>query len=314
VPRVIFLAGLGRSGTTLLERALGELPGVQPLGEVVHLWRRGVEADEKCGCGEAFSDCPFWRAVGEEAFGGWGRVDVKAVEFASRCADRTWRLPQLLLRLRRDPVIAAARLLADRHRRIYVSAANVSGADVVVDSSKHPSLAWCLRLDPTIDLRVVHVIRDSRGVAYSWTRTVERPEAVGRSDGRWMTRYSPTRAAVLWSAQNAATALLRNVGVPVLLVRYESFVAEPKIVLSDIARFSGIAPDGEALDFVLDDAIRLRRGHTVAGNPVRFATGRVALRADDAWRCAMPRADRWIVGALTAPQLARYGYARRLPS
>ncbi|MDT4989050.1 MAG: hypothetical protein QOI74_3144, partial [Micromonosporaceae bacterium] len=38
VIRVVFLGGLGRSGTTLLERVLGELPGVLPLGETVHLW------------------------------------------------------------------------------------------------------------------------------------------------------------------------------------------------------------------------------------------------------------------------------------
>ncbi|HEY2794503.1 MAG TPA: sulfotransferase, partial [Micromonosporaceae bacterium] len=36
--RVVFLGGLGRSGTTLLERILGEVPGVCALGELVHLW------------------------------------------------------------------------------------------------------------------------------------------------------------------------------------------------------------------------------------------------------------------------------------
>ncbi len=69
--RVLFLGGLGRSGTTLLERILGELPGVTPLGEVVHLWQRGIRADEKCGCGVRFAACPFWQRVGEHAFGGY---------------------------------------------------------------------------------------------------------------------------------------------------------------------------------------------------------------------------------------------------
>jgi hypothetical protein len=39
---VLFLGGLGRSGTTLVERVLGAIPGACPLGEVVHLWRRDV--------------------------------------------------------------------------------------------------------------------------------------------------------------------------------------------------------------------------------------------------------------------------------
>src|SRR5262249_4578629 len=154
----------------------------QPLGEVVHLWRRGVTADERCGCGQSFSQCSFWREVGARAFGGWDHVDVRALAAARREADRLWRIPHLLLGGRHEPVDSAARLLADHHRRVYDAAGAVSDAAAVVDSSKHPSLAWCLRLDAGIDLRVVHVIRDSRGVAHSWTRTVERPEATDRSE------------------------------------------------------------------------------------------------------------------------------------
>src|SRR4029450_12109098 len=62
-PTVLYLGGLGRSGTTVLERVLGELPGVCSVGELVHLWRRGVLDDETCGCGSAFSACPFWSEV-----------------------------------------------------------------------------------------------------------------------------------------------------------------------------------------------------------------------------------------------------------
>src|SRR5215471_1503195 len=69
--RVVYLGGLGRSGSTLVERLLGELPGVCAVGEVVHLWERGVVEGERCGCGLAFADCGFWAKVGQAAFGGW---------------------------------------------------------------------------------------------------------------------------------------------------------------------------------------------------------------------------------------------------
>ena len=58
-------------GPRLLERALGELPGVLSIGETVHLWDRGLRDNELCGCGQPFSSCPFWRSVGDVAFGGW---------------------------------------------------------------------------------------------------------------------------------------------------------------------------------------------------------------------------------------------------
>ena len=77
--RVLYLGGLGRSGSTLIERLIGQLPGVCPVGELVHLWQRGITEGERCGCGEPFRECPFWQQVGKAAFGGWDQVDVSRV-------------------------------------------------------------------------------------------------------------------------------------------------------------------------------------------------------------------------------------------
>ncbi len=57
---IVFIGAVGRSGTTLLERTLATGHGVVALGEMVHVWHRGLEQDEPCGCGEPFSECPFW--------------------------------------------------------------------------------------------------------------------------------------------------------------------------------------------------------------------------------------------------------------
>ncbi len=83
-PTVLYLGGLGRSGTTVLERVLGELPGVCSVGELVHLWRRGVLDGETCGCGRSFGSCPFWAEVGRVAFGGWSRDARRAHGGAAR--------------------------------------------------------------------------------------------------------------------------------------------------------------------------------------------------------------------------------------
>jgi hypothetical protein len=303
MPRVLFLAGLGRSGTTLLERALAEIPGIQALGEVVHLWRRSLVEDELCGCGEAFSRCSHWQAVGDLAFGGWSHVNVGAIEEAQDRAMRLRRVPELARG--KASLRESASLLADHHRRIYEAAGAVGDTPVVVDSSKHPALAYVLRYSP-IDLRVVHVVRDSRGVAYSWTKQVERPE--GRGTGRWMTRYSPAASAALWLSHNSAAAMLRATETPVMLVRYESFIQEPEQTLAAVARFAGLDADGIEFDFIEGNALRLRPAHTVSGNPLRFATGLLELRPDEAWRSQLPRRDRLLVSMLTYPQLAHYHY------
>ena len=302
--RVLYLGGLGRSGTTLIERVLGELPGVCALGEIVHLWQRDIRDDDRCGCGDRFSRCGFWKAVGRRAFGGWERVDVHRILALQELVERTRHIPVLATSRRRD-FAALVVEYAEYYAKVYDAAAHVAGASVVIDSSKHSALAHCLRHCPDIALRVLHIVRDPRGVAYSWTKTVHRPETDGREE---MARYTPARSAVLWNAHNAAFGLLRQRGVAVRRLRYEDFLADPRGTVHKVAAFSGIDTSTLELSFLSEGRVHLGQCHSAAGNPMRFQTGEVPLRPDEDWRDALPPRQRALVGAVCAPLLRSYGY------
>jgi Sulfotransferase domain len=310
-PRVLYLGGLGRSGSTLIERLLSELPGVCAAGEVVHMWQRGVVEGELCGCGEPFGKCPFWQLVGKVAFGGWDRVNVDRVAALQGAVDRTRFLPLLATSAMRPGFRRALDEYTSYYLRLYAAIAEASGCSFIVDSSKHASLAFCLGRCPDIDLRIVHVVRDSRAVAYSWTKRVNRPDAAAAS---YMTRYSPVASAVQWNVQNGAMHLLARTGTPILRVRYEDAARAPKATLLDIAEFAGLAVGGAALQFLggagSERWAELHAAHTASGNPMRFTTGRIAIQRDEAWRTAMPAGQRRTVTALTLPLLSHYGYAR----
>ncbi len=302
---LVFVGGIGRSGSTLIERLLGELPGVCSVGEIVHLWRRNLLDDERCGCGAAFSACGFWKAVGEQAFGGWNTVDPGEVLALKASVDRTRHVPALL---RASPPRALARQLTaytDLYDRLYTAIAHVSGDPVVVDSSKHGSLAACLRHRYGASMRVVHVVRDPRAVAYSWSKTVRRPEATATSPEQDMARYSAPRAAAQWLAQNAIFGALARRGVETLRVRYEDFAAAPEAEFRVVADFVGHR--GE-IGFRADQVTPSTASHALSGNPMRFATGPVEVRPDEAWRQGLDASHRLLVTAMTAPARKRYGY------
>jgi hypothetical protein len=306
--RVLYVGGLGRSGSTLIERLLGQLPGVCPVGELVHLWERGVTQGERCGCGEPFGQCGFWQQVGQVAFGGWDEIDVSRVAALRSQVDRNRFIPALA---RRKLSQKMRNLLTEYnfyYARLYAAIVQVSGCDLVVDSSKHPSLAHCLRWQPDVDLRVLHLVRDPRAVAYSWSRQVLRPDTDTQS---YMTRYSPATAAKQWDIQNAAFHLLARRGVRTMRLRYEDFTAEPELTLHQIAGFAGL-PGQDSYPFLTADGTswgaRLGGSHSVSGNPMRFTTGLVPISRDEQWRTHMPRAQRLAVTALTGPLMAGYGY------
>lgn len=298
---VLFLAGIGRSGTTLLERTLAETRGVTALGEVMHLWERGLLRNELCGCSVPFRQCPFWSAVGKRAFGGWDNVDAERVLLLQREVDRTSRIP--LNRLRR-PSSFARHLdeYVDHYARLYAGAREVSGG-LLVDSSKQVSLAWALTTSTDVRLAVAHVVRDSRGVAYSWSKQTARPEAVDSAHAT-MPKYSASAIAALWTAHNLAAEPLRR-HVPSARVRYEDFLTDAGATVTEVLALLGHPAD---LDHVTGSTVRLGPIHSCSGNPMRFTTGDVTLVPDEAWRREMPARARRTVTTLTSPLLLRYGY------
>jgi UDP-N-acetylglucosamine transferase subunit ALG13 len=304
--RVVFIGGQGRSGSTLIERALGELPGVVSVGETVHLWERGLRDNELCGCGQPFRTCSFWAQVGDVAFGGWDRLDADAAVDLRFSVDRNRYLPMLMRPGLSSRYRRRHQHYLDRLNKLYRAIAEVSGASVIIDSSKHASYALLLSRLPSIDLRLLHVVRDSRAVAHAWTKTVARPEAGGIP----MPVYGPAKAAVLWDVQNAVIEQLGHTH-PYLRVRYEDFVREPKDALVDAARLSGIDDVGAVLGMLDEDTLTLGPSHTVAGNPMRFVSGNVTIRSDETWQIDMRPAKRRLVGALTLPLQHHYGYGSR---
>lgn len=303
---VLYVAGNGRSGSTLLGRVLARLPGVVCVGELVFIWSNGLRDNQLCGCGEPFLDCPFWARVGEEAFGGWSTIDAGEVLRLRRAVDRNRYLPLLA-----QPALSRTfRGRLDRYTdllgRLYDGIQQASGAAVVLDTSKHPSYAFLLRQVDRVDLRVIHLVRSSHGVCHSWTRQVRKPE-ITHLDA-YMQTYRPARTALEWSLYNAVLELLPTLGVPTSTVCYEDFIRAPRPHVERILGLLERQPEPQELQFLENDLIDLPMSHSLSGNPMRFRTGPVSLRVDEEWRQAMPRSTRAVVTALTFPGLARYGY------
>ena len=303
---VVYIGGTQRSGSTLLDRTLSQVPGHVSAGEIVHLWLRGVKHNELCGCGTSFLECPFWSEVGRTAFGGWDRLEVDEVLSLQRRVDRNRYIifmvfPGLWPRYRRD-----LRAYADVLGRVFRAIRHVSEGEAIVDSSKHASTAFLLRHVPGLKTRFVHLVRDSRGVAFSLQKRVRRPEVVERD--AFMHRMGTWRSGTEWLAFNGLFHVLRWVGAPTLLVRYEDLVRAPEETLRGIAAFDGALPPAGRFPFIEGSSVTLGVDHTVAGNPMRFKHGTFELSLDETWTRSMHTRQRLITTALTWPLLVAYRY------
>ena len=300
--KVLYIVGLGRSGSTILANSLGQIDGFSSVGEVCYMWKHNFIENRLCGCGRPFYECPVWTEVVQKAFGGPDGVDARRMISLQNSAARTRHIPLML-------TTKGSKTLADRldgwledTGRLYEALRIVTGSRVIVDSSKEPAYGYALGMVPNIDLRVLHLVRDPRAAAYSWLKKKPQPDS---EDLEFMHRFSPTKSAVLWDSWNAAAeALWRD--EKYLRLRYEDFVANPR---RSFARILGLLGEEDAeLPLTGDQEVKLGVSHTVSGNPNRFEIGSVALRHDKEWMEKMNPKDRNLVTALTLPLLRRYGY------
>jgi hypothetical protein len=301
---VVFIAGAGRTGSTLLDRMLGQVTGFHSGGELRHVWGRGFLANQLCGCGERFRTCPFWAAVAGEAFGGFDGVDAGAARARQRRLDHLWHIPHIVSPVRAPQFEGELARYLDDLRRLYRGLHLVTGGATIVDSSKAASHAFLLRAIPGLRVSAVHLVRDSRAVAFSWSRHRVRPEVHWREVE--MPRPAPWRVAGEWNAMNAAAEALGRSGPTVRPLRYEDLAGEPRRRLGELLR--GLGHDGPDLGFLEDGRMLASPAHTVSGNPQRFGEGRIDIREDSEWKHRMPAGDRAVVTALTWPLLLRYGY------
>lgn len=304
---VLFIGSVPRSGSTIVSDLLNENPHMVNIGELVHLWERGVIENNLCGCGESFSECVFWAKVGEIAFGGWQHVSGERMRTLQLRSDRTRHIPTLLLpKVSPLPATSTAQYGA-LVSRILRAILEVSGKPMIVDTSKHVSTALLLRQIPDVDLRIVHLVRDPRGVAHSWSKVVERPEVLG--EAREMDTLHPARLGLRWLWFNWAFSNMDRLGVPTATIRYEDFVAAPAATLDQIFAFSGVEQTGEKM-FGTTEPLVLGEGHSVSGNPRRLDRGPVQLSADDSWRTDFDPKMRRLVGRVAWPMLDRYRYSK----
>jgi hypothetical protein len=305
---VLLIASAGRSGSTLLDRIIGMQDGFCSVGELRFIWERSFGENQLCGCGVPFYECAFWRQVSHSLFGvETAEVDATAAIALRRSLDEMRRAPWLLQKRGPAKFQASLNVYSELLERLYGTILRVSGGRVIVDSSGDATHGLILSRLPSVELHVVHLIRDSRAVAFSWTRTRKRPEI------HWASEDMPTErtwpSSKRWLEQNVVGELLSSRAVSYYRLRYEDFVADPNGSLSRLlSPYDWVT---RRSDWMEDKAVALERAHTVSGNPMRFKQGRLKIALDDEWRTAMPLRDRRTVTAFTWHLLARYGYSLR---
>ena len=322
--RLLYILAASHSGSTLLAMLLGSHPEMGTVGEL-NAARVGDAAGYRCSCGSAIGRCAFWARITNAMAARGLAFDITHAGTDVR-SGAPWPAARLLRPLHRGRVLELAREAALRcvprwrahvrriHRVNAALAASVSvetGKPVVVDSSKIGIRLKYLLRNPDLDVRVVRLIRDGRGVALSYMDSANFADAAdprlrggGAGDLARAERAPMALAAREWRrCQEEAESIRRTLHPSRWMeVRYEDLCADPLGTVRAVARFAGVDPARATIDF---------RGHEhhVVGNGMRLDST-ADIRADERWRDVLDGEALEVFERVAGAARARLGYRR----
>jgi hypothetical protein len=263
--RLIYVLGVGRSGSTLLDLLLGRRRGVVGVGEFTNVteWLR---TGQLCSCGEPVASCEMWSEVRR------GVAADTAAESVSFGSGKTGTLHAIFRALLSGKSFPAYADVAGLNRAYLDRVREVTDAEVVVDSSKDIRRACVLAASDLFDIRFLHLVRDPRGVM--WSRLKTKRNSTDPRDGSKQAR-SCSATMRRWVGVNLVSLAF---GVTrwrgrYCVVRYEDLATDPEATLRRVATWADL-PVGEAA---------ASTPHLIAGNLVKMRP--IAdIRLDDEWR------------------------------
>lgn len=251
-PVLIAVIGDARCGSTIFDLHAGLRLGGTSLGEVARLWDEVLPQRTRCSCGSTALECPRWSRILRE--GGISTPSDPAVEVMARVG----RLRGLAKRSFSTALHHEAVRTLDRfYRAIF----EVCQTNIAIDSSKSPGYVDLLTRLPSVDVRVVHLVR--KPISTVGSKSVPKRDP-GRGGGRAMATASEARALADWVVSNAVSSVVARSQQQTTRVRLESLAASPELAFSQVFADLAVKPN----ERVRGSAAEQR--HLIAGNPVRF--------------------------------------------
>ena len=250
--RLLLIRGLGHSGTTILDLALGAHPQITGLGEAVRLLEKPSAKDSHrgpaqlrgelrhqrhCTCGLVADACPVWGPI----------------------------LRWLPAHDEQSLANKLKHLLA-----VLAPSAGVSTKDSWVVESYQDDFVLPFLEDSALDIRVIHLTRDVR----SWVHSRSRD---GRQRGRWLPGLQPLLR--WWRLSARHERQLQRCGKLVFRLGYEELALRPEQTLRRLCDWLELEFDPAMLAPVAQSG-----SHILSGNRVRFdAEKGAAILYDADW-------------------------------
>ncbi len=276
---ILYILGSGHCGSTLLDMLLGAHSKIVGVGELRIFSTKPGRLDKQiCACLQTFPHCVFWQKVAMDI--NW----PQGLEVQRSKLDFLLGRPNYLFK-DKGPINVGQYLQVNE--QIYQNILKHSGKQIVADSSKRNNRAELLALSGNLNIIFLHLVRDGRGVTWSYKRK-----------GREI-----LSSILKWFLFNLRAEIVkkRNKNIKSIFVRYEDLVKNPQEKLAELLKEAGLQFEPSMIDF------RGAEQHQIGGNRMRRMDVR-EIKEDLSWKENLSKFDLFLFYLLAGILNKIYGY------
>ena len=273
-PKIIYIMGHSRSGSTIFDIMLSNASNVVGVGELINLESLGFIKNEYCSCGNRIEECDFWSKIKKDVVdSGFDNFEkqhnlIKSVDGHKRF------FYEYLEKTKTSIEIADSYLNYNKH--LFSSIIKHSNANSVVDSSKMPTRGYFLSLMEEFDVYLLHIVRDPRAVCWSLHKSIKKDLEKGVQRDMPGTPIMKTIKSWLGNAV-MSLKIKQQLSDKYMLINYDRLIQDNEAVLDEISKFTDVDFSEVAQMIKRDD--EFIKFHTVAGNRLRILGAKSTINA-----------------------------------
>lgn len=277
--KVIYILGLGHSGSTLLDLILGSHSQIESVGEIKQFgkyWQTfsdnsvKLEKKDRCTCGVHVHECEYWNKVKHE-------MEANCKEFNT--------LPDFDNKEQYNL----------NNYCLLKAILKVTGKKIICDSSKNPLRLESFLKSDLFEVFIIHLVRDSRAVAYSWARKGVR---AGKAKEP---QYNYYKVLKTWRRFNKNSYLQFSSLSNYFFLKYENLANNPQKIVSEILERNNLEFESDQLQFWKF------KHHNIYGNRIR-TRGEQEIKIDGSYLEYLTPQEWWLGTLMTMTGLRRFNY------
>jgi len=302
--KIIYIAGYGRSGSTLLERILSSHEKIFGAGALSNFLDLIDDKNSSCSCGKAIQKCEFWSDVVKSFSSDFD--NIPKFKNIQNQFDSLSGFPAYIFGHCTDKKVAYREFIQKLFNNIFQKLPDE--VSYVVDSSKTARQNFfrpvALSKIGSFHVKIIHLVRDGRGCMWSNLKGSNRRMEKGL-DPR--IPFAALRSAVSWFLANISAHICQAIFPPedYCRIKYEDFVEKPKEALLKLGEFLDV--DFHKQIEMLEKKRNIPLAHQIGGNRLRLKR-EIILKKDVEWKSKLKLRYKLLFWLLDWPLALFYGY------